>query len=64
MISKGPLLKSSMVVKLYKIVLVWKDNNNCFLLSKFSCIIFSNIAMFYNHAKIKQGTPVKLLSCE
>ena len=35
-----------------------------FLLSKFSCEILSNIAAIYNHAKIKQGTQVKLLLCE
>ena len=34
------------------------------LLSKFSCKILSNVATFYNHAIIKQGTPVKLVSCE
>ena len=29
-----------------------------------TCKILSNLATFYNHAENKQGTPVKLLSCE
>ena len=33
-------------------------------LCMFFCKVSSNIATFYNQAKTKQGTPVKLLSCE
>ena len=60
--SKGPMLNCSMVVKYYKMYLMLMDNNLFYCPSSL-CQILSNIATFYNHAKNKQGTPVKLL-CE
>ena len=47
--SKGPLLNCSIVVKLYKVYLACE---------------MTTIATFDNHAKIKQGSLVKLLGCE
>ena len=63
--SNGPLLNYSMVVNNFKNNVPRVKKQHLFLLSKFSCKIMSNIAIFLdNHAKIKQGTPIKFRSCE